>query len=428
MFGTLLEPGPGGQVGAGIGLAASTGTVTLIPPTRDVERTGQVEEVDGIRMEFQLTPGSEAPAEMNFLLPDRRVLCVAENATHNLHNVLTPRGAQVRDARAWSRYLGEAIDRFGARTEVMFAGHHWPCWGGERVADFLAKQRDLYGYLHDQTLRLLNKGHVGAEIAERLELPPQLAREWHCRDYYGSLSHNAKAIYQRYMGWFDGNPAHLWQHPPEAGARRYLELAGGAEAALAKAKAAYEAGDYRWVAELVNHVVFAEPDNRGARELQAAALTQLGYGAENATWRNFFLTGAKEVLDGPGDASFEIPLDLISALTLDQLFDGMAIRVDGPRAWDERIAADWAFRDSGERHWTRLENGVLLHGDGARADEPEVTLTLDRPALDEIVAGVADLAELVTSGRLEIGGGGARLGRLLELLDAPDLAFPIVTP
>ena len=328
MYGALLDKGPDGQVGAGLGLTTSPGTISLIPPTRDIARTGEELTLDGVRMVFQLTPGTEAPAEMNFLFPDARALCIAENATHNLHNVLTPRGALVRDPHVWAHYLDEAIELFGDATDVLFAQHHWPRWGRERIVDFLAKQRDLYAYLHDQTLRLLNKGHARQEIAELIELPPSLEREWHCRGYYGSVSHNVKAIYQRYLGWFDGNPAHLWEHPPVEAAERYVDFMGGADAVLEKARAAFEEGDYRWVVEVVNHVVFAEPDNAAARELQAQALEQLGYGAENATWRNFFLTGAQELREGvAGTAVSTAPADIVASLTL-----RAAVRLDGDPA------------------------------------------------------------------------------------------------
>ncbi|MEX1143007.1 MAG: alkyl sulfatase dimerization domain-containing protein [Thermoleophilaceae bacterium] len=431
MFGTLLDRGPTGQVSASIGLAASTGTITLVPPTKEISQTGQEEVVDGIRMTFQLAPDTEAPVEMNFLFPDHGVLHICENATHNLHNVLTLRGAQVRNARAWAHYLGEAIDLFASRAEVICAGHHWPRWGADRIVDFLATQRDLYAYLHDQTVRLMNRGQVGAEIAEALELPPALEREWHCRGYYGSVSHNAKAIYQRYMGWFDGNPASLWPHPPEAAARRYVEYMGGADAVLERARAAFEEGDLRWVAEVVNHVVYADPDNAAARELQAAALRQLAYGAENATWRNFLLTGAMELeQDGlpAGALDRKVPADLVAGLTVGQILDGMAIRLDGPRAWDDRLAIDWAFRDSGERYAMTLANGVLTHSVGQRDREPDAVIALDRGVLDAIVIGTADVAELLTSGRLAIEGDAIKVGRLLELLDEPDFGFPIVTP
>jgi alkyl sulfatase BDS1-like metallo-beta-lactamase superfamily hydrolase len=429
MYGALLPKGPDGQVGTGLGQTISLGAITLVPPTVDVTRTGQEETVDGIRMRFQLTPGTEAPAEMNFHFPARRALCMAENATHNLHNLLTLRGALVRDPRVWAAYLDEAIQLFGHDADVLFAQHHWPCWGRDRIVDFLAKQRDLYAYIHDQTLRLLNKGLIGSEIAEQLELPPSLEHEWHCRGYYGSLSHNVKAVYQRYMGWFDGNPAHLWPHPPVAAAERYVALAGGADALLANAREAFERGDYRWVAEVVNHLVFADPENADARELQARALEQLAFGAENGTWRNFFLMGALELREGVrGTASATAPRDFIRNLTSEQLFGALAVRIDGPRAGDRRIRLHWRFTDSGEDHDLTLERGVLTHRRGAPAGEPDATVSIERAALNEVLGGEATLEDVVTSGRLGVDGDGARLAELLGLLDAPDPRFPIVTP
>ena len=263
MYGAELAKTPEGQIGAGLGMTTSTGTVSLIPPTVDITHTGQQETVDGVRIVFQLTPGTEAPAEMNFLFPERRALCMAENATHNLHNLLTLRGALVRDPRIWARYLNEAIVLFGDRADVAFASHHWPTWGHEKVIRFLSEQRDLYAYLHDQTLRMLNQGYTGLEIAELIQLPPALERAWHARGYYGSVSHNVKAIYQRYMGWFDGNPASLWKHPPQEAARRYVDCLGGVDAMVAKARQYVDAGDLRFAAELLSHAVFAEPGHDG---------------------------------------------------------------------------------------------------------------------------------------------------------------------
>jgi alkyl sulfatase BDS1-like metallo-beta-lactamase superfamily hydrolase len=429
MYGALLERGPAGQLGAGLGQTTSLGTITLVPPTVEVETTGQEEVIDGVRFRFQLTPGTEAPAEMNFFLPDRAALCIADNAVHAMHNILTPRGALVRDPRIWAGYLDEAIELFGGEAEVLFAGHHWPCWGRERIVTFLEEQRDLYAYLHDQTLRLLNKGLTGPEIAERIELPPNLAREWHCREYYGSISHNVKAIYQRYMGWFDGNPAHLWEHPPREQARRYVEFMGGTDAVLAKARQSFEAGDYRWVAEVVNHVVFAEPDNEPARELQAQALERLGHGAENATWRNFFLMGAKELRDGIGGTpTAAAPPDFVANLSVEQLLDAMAIRLDGPRAWGRELRIDWLVTDPGEARAVTVRNGVLRHRPGRHEPAAEAALFIDRKALDQMVLKTADVAALAESGRLRVEGDGAKLGELLGLLDEPDPGFAIVTP
>jgi alkyl sulfatase BDS1-like metallo-beta-lactamase superfamily hydrolase len=429
MYGALLPKGPDGQVGAGLGQTTSLGTLTLIPPTLDITRTGQEEVVDGIRMAFQLTPGTEAPAEMNFLFPQRRALCMAENATHNLHNVGTLRGALVRDPHVWAGYLDEAIDLFGADAEVLFAQHHWPRWGNERIVDFLAKQRDLYGYIHDQTLRLVNSGLTPAEIAEQLELPPSLEREWHCRGYYGSLSHNVKAVYQRYLGWFDANPAHLWPHPPQAAAERYVALAGGPEPLLAHAREAFAQGDYRWVAELVNHLVFADPDHREAKELQAQALEQLAFGAENGTWRNFFLMGARELREGVGGtATATAPPDIVHNLAAEHLFDAMAIRLDGPRAGDREITLRWVFTDSGDEHELTLRHGVLTHRRGARVAQPDATVRIARAAFNGIVDRSATIADVVTAGGLVVEGDAAKLGELLGLLEDPDPAFPIVTP
>ncbi len=429
MYGALLERGPDGQIGSGLGQTTSLGTITLIPPNLDIVETGQEELVDGVRMRFQLTPGTEAPAEMNIHFPDARVLCIADNAARSMHNILTPRGALVRDPRVWAHYLDEAIELFGADSDVLFAGHHWPLWGGEQIVDYLEKQRDLYTYLHDQTLRLLNQGHTGPEIAELIELPPSLAEEWHCREYYGSISHNTKAIYQRYMGWFDGNPAHLWEHPPVEQAKRYVEFIGGAEAVLEKARASFDEGDYRWVAEVVNHLVFAEPENQAARELQADALTRLGHGAENASWRNFFLMGAKELREGTsGTPTSAAPPDVIAHLTVSQLLDAMAIRLNGPRAAEQHLRIDWQVSDPDEQHAITVRNGVLRHKPGSHGDEADATLLVERGALNQLLLKTADIGELAESGRLRIEGDGIKLGELLGLLDEPDPGFAIVTP
>jgi alkyl sulfatase BDS1-like metallo-beta-lactamase superfamily hydrolase len=428
MYGALLPKGPAGQVGVGLGQTTSTGTVTLIPPTLDITRTGQEEVVDGIRMVFQLAPDTEAPAEMHFLFPERRALCIAENATHNLHNVLTLRGALVRDPHGWAGYLDEAIERFGGDTDVMFAQHHWPRWGSERIVDFLETQRDLYGYIHDQALRLLNKGYVGAEIAEELELPPSLDQEWHCRGYYGSVNNNLKAVYQRYLGWFDGNPAHLWPHPPVAAGQRYVELAGGPDALLAHARDAFAKGDFRWVAEIVNHLVFADPGNAEAKELQARTLEQLAYGAENGTWRNFFLMGAQELRHGSAGTAASLPRDFIAGLSDEQLFDALAIQVDGPRAGDRRITLHFAFTDTDAEYAVTLRHGVLTHRRGAPRDAPDATVRVTRAAVDELIAGAITLEALAAAGRVTVEGDQAKVAELLGLLDPPDPGFAIVTP
>jgi alkyl sulfatase BDS1-like metallo-beta-lactamase superfamily hydrolase len=361
MYGAALPAGRAGQVGAGLGQTVSTGSVTLIRPTFDITYTGQVVlTVDGVEMEFQMAPDSEAPAEMHFYFPQRHALCMAENATHTLHNLLTLRGAPVRDSLGWSKYLTEAIERFGDRSDVVFASHHWPTWRREQVVQFLSLQRDLYAYLHDQTLRLMNQGYTGLEIAEQIQLPP--ARRRPTLTPLRSVSHNVKAIYQRYMGWFDGNPARLWQHTPENAAKRYVSAMGGVESVITQAQSAFDEGDLRWAATILDHAVFADPSNDAARSLLARTLEQLAYATENGPWRNFFLSGAVELRGGSfGTPTSASSPDLLGQLTIEQFFDALAIQVDGPRAWDLSIETDWTFTDVNENHHVTLRNGVLTH-------------------------------------------------------------------
>jgi alkyl sulfatase BDS1-like metallo-beta-lactamase superfamily hydrolase len=336
-----------------------------------------------------------------------------------LHNILTIRGAVVRDARVWSRYLTEAIHLYGDRMDVVFASHHWPTWGRERVLRFLAEQRDLYAYLHDQTLRMLNQGMNGAEIAEAIQLPPALERAWHARGYYGSVSHNVKAIYQRYMGWYDGNPARLWQHTPAEQAKRYVAAMGGIDAVVAHARSAFEDGDLRWATELLDRAIFANPDHAGARELQAQTLEQLAYGAENGPWRNAFLAGATELRHGSFGTPATFSPDLLRALAPEQIFDAIAIRVDGPRAWGEALSIGIELTDAGEAYRLDLRNGVLVHRPAA-VDGTDLVLRMPRAALVGLLAGSLD--------GVAVDGDPAVLGRLLAVLDQPDPGFAIVTP
>ncbi len=431
MFAPALARGPRGQVDAGIGKTTSSGSITLIPPTHEVSATGQEEEIDGVHFVFQLVPDSEAPAEMNFHFPEHEVLCVAENAVHCMHNVLTPRGAPVRDALRWSKYLGEAIELFGTHSDVMFAQHHWPRWGKQRVVEHLACHRDMYRYLHDQTLRLANRGLTPTEIAAEVRLPPSLARTWSCRGYYGTVSHNVRAIYQRYLGFFDGNPAHLDPHTPAEAARRYVNLAGGIRSLLGHANFAFEEGDYRWVAELCSHAVFAEPENEFARELLAEALEQLGYQSESAVWRNLYLVGAHELLDGPPPAPKGrrvASADVARALSIEQLWDAMGVRLDGPRAWDMQIVLAWHFTDVDERWSVTVENGALSAVAGRLDDEAHAKVTLTRAAFDAVLLGEGEGAELFSSGAIAVEGDGVKLGEFLGLLDEGDPVFAIVTP
>ncbi|RHA43714.1 alkyl/aryl-sulfatase [Cellulomonas rhizosphaerae] len=427
MYGAALARGPQGGVGAGLGQTLSIGLVSLIAPTDLITTTGHEEVVDGVRLVFQMAPGTEAPSEMLIWLPDHKALCAAEDATHNLHNLLTLRGAVVRDPHAWARYLTETIDLFGAEIEVVFASHHWPTWGNERVVEYLSLQRDLYGYLHDQTLRLLNKGLTGPEIAEEIELPPALENAWHTRGYYGSVSHNVKAIYQRYLGWFDGNPAHLWEHTPVERAKRYVELGGGADAVVEKAKASFDAGDYRWVAEILNHVVFAQPEHATARELLADTYEQLGYGSENGTWRDFYLSGATELRDGQFGTPTETNApDVIAQLTPSMLFDAIAIQVNGPQAWDEKFSIDVVLTDVDERYRLRMGNGVLTYSAAPQSGDADTVLTTTRRALPALAGGLG--GEALAAAGVEVTGDASVLGRLAAVLDPGDKNFAIVTP
>ncbi|WP_132474198.1 alkyl sulfatase dimerization domain-containing protein [Rhodococcus sp. SMB37] len=428
MFGAALARGPQGQVGAGLGQTLSTGTVTLIPPTDIITTTGQEVTVDGVRMIFQMAPETEAPAEVLLYFPDFKALCSAEDATHTFHNLLTLRGAVVRDPHGWAGYLTETIDLFGDDVEVVFASHHWPTWGNERVVDFLTSQRDLYAYVHDQTLRLINKGFTGPEIAEQIQLPPSLENTWSARGYYGSVSHNVKAIYQRYLGWFDGNPASLWEHTPVEQSKRYVEFMGGADAVVTKARESFAAGDYRWVAQVVNHVIFNQPDHAEARELLADTYEQLGYGAENGTWRSWYLSGMTELREGQFGTPTETNApDVIAELTPDMLFDSIAIQVDGPRAWDEKLSIDVVLTDVDDRYRLRLANGALTYSTRPQKGAADATLTTTKAALPAIALGGLSADGLAKAG-IELDGDPSVLERLAAVLDPGNKNFAIVTP
>ena len=429
MYGALLPRGPKGHVDCGLGKAVSMGEVSLVPPTESITHTGQRISVDGIDIVFQVTPDTEAPAEMNFYFPQFKALCMAENCSCHLHNIYTPRGAQVRDAKSWSWYIDEAIDLFAGEAEVMFASHHWPRWGQDRTVDFLKKQRDLYKFIHDQTLRMANHGLTPLEIGERLALPPTLAAEWYTRGYYGTLNHNAKAVYQRYLGWFDGNPANLHKLPPVEAGRRYVEVAGGAEALLEKARAAYGRGEYRWVAELVNHLVFADPTNMEARSLAGDALEQMGYQAESGPWRDFYLTGAMELrFPRPAsDAPRQGAAGQIRNLPPEQLLDSLSVRLNGERAGAGTLALNLRFTDAGADYLVTVENAVLHHYAG-RNDPAAATVSLTGPALARLVLGDVTLADAIAGGEAAIEGDAAGFETLLALLDRFDFWFEIIAP
>jgi alkyl sulfatase BDS1-like metallo-beta-lactamase superfamily hydrolase len=423
MYGASLARGPQGQVGAGLGQSTSTGEPGVIAPTLLIKETGETHVFDGVEVEFQMAPGTEAPAEMHLYIPRYRALCMAENATHTLHNLLTLRGAVVRDPHVWSRYLNEAIELFGDKTDVMFNPHHWPKWGTDNVLAHLAIQRDTYGYLHDQTLRMMNKGMTGPEIAEVIELPPAITSTWSTHGYYGSVSHNVKAIYQRYMGWFDGNPARLWPHPPKASAERHVAAIGGIDRTVELAQEAYDGGDFRWAATLLDYAVFTDSTHAGARSLYADTLEQLGYGAENGTWRNFFLSGATELREG----NFGTPLSansptIMAELSPEQMFDSIAITVDGPRAWDLDLAFDITFSDLGRSFHVTLSNGVLIYLERDPDGTCSLHLTITKARMLALLGGDT------SSDGLEVDGDLVVLQSLIGVLDPGDPDFDIVVP
>jgi len=359
-----------------------------------------------------------------------RALNLAENATHNLHNIYPIRGAQARDANAWAKYLNEARDRFGLEADVAFAQHHWPVWGTARVLEFLGKQRDLYKHLHDQTVRLMNHGYKAAEIAERLVLPKSLASTWHVRGYYGTLSHNAKSVYQRYIGWYDANPANLNPLPPVERGRKYVEYMGGADAVIRRAREDFARGEYRFVAEAMSHVVFADPANTEARQLGADALEQLGYAAESATWRNAYLLGALELRQGVPASVARAPVspDIIRAMSLDLFFDYLGARLNGEKAEGRRIVVNWVFSDLDLRYVLNLENCALTYLADRRSDAADATVTLERAALNRLVLREVAFADAVERGLLRVDGDTAKVADLFGLLDDFSLMFEVVEP
>ena len=429
MYGALLPRGPQGGVTSGLGQTTSSGTVTLIPPTDTIGRTGEERVVDGVRMVFQMTPGTEAPAEMNTWFPQFKAMWMAENTTCTMHNILTLRGAQVRDPLVWAHHIGETIDLYGPQIEVKFQSHHWPVWGTDRATAYLKKQRDLYKYMHDQSVRLMNSGYTGDEIAEMVTLPPELETFWAGRGYYGTLSHNTKAIYQRYMGWYDGNPANLHRLPPEAAAKKYVEYMGGETAVLQRAQADYAKGEYRWVAEALKHVVFANPANVPAKNLLADTLEQMGYQAESGPWRSAYLQGAYELRNGTpqlGAGAASGSADVVAAMPPRMLFDYLAVRLNGPRAAGKRLGLNLDFSDLGEQYGLSIENGVLNHG--KPVSHPDATLTLSKATLTAIQAGRLSVDDAVARGNLEFEGRREAIGEFMGLLDPFPFWFNVVTP
>ena len=429
MYGGLLPRTSQGHVDAGLGKATPLGTVGLIPPTIDIETTGTELVVDGVRIVFQYTPDAEAPAEMNFHFPDLRLLCMAENCSHNMHNVYTPRGAQVRDALAWSKYINEAIDLFADDTDIVFASHHWPRWGAEDGRTFLETQRDVYRWLHDQTMRLANHGNTSLEIAEQLSLPAVFTDQSHVREYYGTVSHNSKAVYQRYLGFFDGNPANLQPLPPVEASMRYVEFMGGADAVLDRAREYFAKGEYRWVAQVVNHVVFAEPNNDAAKALQADALEQLGYQAESGPWRNFYLTGAMELRQGTPDLGPARISGFLGALSVEQVFDALGVRLNADKIGDNECTMNWIFPDIEEQHVLGVSRRALVHSPGRSDADAELTVTMNRSVLSEVLGGGADgFLTALEAERIVIDGDGSALVTFFGALDQFQRGFAVVTP
>lgn len=427
-FGPLLPTGPRGQVDAGLGKTTSRGTLSLIAPTDLIMHTGDRRTLDGLEFIFQMAPNSEAPAEMHMYVPAYKTLNMAENATHLFHNLLPFRGAEVRDPLAWSGYINEALEMFG-EAEVMVGQHHWPVWGHAVIRDYLAKQRDLYKYVHDQTLRLMNHGLTAPEIAEEIRLPASLAQVWQNRDYYGSVRHNIKAIYQRYLGWYDANPANLDGLPPVEAAKKYVAYMGGAASAIARAREDFAKGEYRWVAEVMNRVVFADPTNTEARELCAAAYDQLGYLAEASTWRNAYLFGAHELRKGPAEIRrMAVSPDMASALSVPMFFDSLAVRLNGPKADGKRIVVNWTITDTNEKYILNLENSALTYVVGRNAEVADAGLTLERATLTKAMQQKTTFPEAIGAGLVKIAGNPAKLLELFALFDTFDLRFAIVEP
>lgn len=419
-----------GQVGAGLGIIGSGRvTISLIAPTVEIAEPYETKTIDGVDFEFQLTPDTEAPAEMNFYLPRQRVLCMAENAVRTMHNLLTPRGAQVRDGLAWSRHVDAALARYGDKTDVLMAQHLWPMWGGEAIRTFLADTRDSYAFLNNRALFLMNQGLTIDEVGDAMRmLPGGLKERWYTRGYYGTPSLAGRAVYQRYLGFYDANPANLDPHPPVDTAKRYVEAIGGPERALSLVEEASRRGDYRWAAELGKHLVFAAPDNARARGALADAFEQLGYQAESAIWRNIYLSGALELRSDVVKARPSRGGDMARALTPALYFDLLAVRLDSDRAQGHDMTFDWTFPDLGQSFLLTVRNGVMTWREQPRGPAAEVSVSMDKATLDRINARELSLADAVASGQVTVAGDRAKLAQLMSFMATFDPQFDIVTP
>ncbi len=429
-FGPFLAKGVRGHVDCGLGKSMAAGTVALLRPTDLIMATGDKRVIDGVELEFQMAPNSEAPAEMHFYAPRYKLLNLAENCTHNFHNLLPFRGADVRDALAWSKYLNEALRLWGGKAEVMCGQHHWPVWGRERIATMIRQQRDLYKFAHDQTIRLMNHGLTATEIADTIRLPQSLEGAWHGRGYYGHIRHNVKAIYQKYLGWYDANPVNLDPLPPVEAGKKYVEYMGGAEMLLERARADFANGEFRFVAQAVSHLVFADPDNHAARALLADSFEQLGYAAESSTWRNAYLFGAQELRQGMPKTSPRAPMprETLAALRTGQLWDVLGVRLNGPKAEGKHIVLNWKFTDTGEEFVLTLENCALTYSEGVQSATADAGFVLARATLDEVIAKQTGFPEAVAAGKIGVSGNAMRLAELMGLMDEFPRMFEIVEP
>jgi len=429
MFGGLLPKGPDAQIGTGLGQAVSTGRPGMIAPTTTIEQDGEKRVIDGVEFEFILTRDAEAPTEFMFYLPQFKAFCQAEIINHTLHNLLTPRGAKVRDGRLWSQYIDEALVRYGDKAQISFGSHHWPTWGNEKIRTFWTGQRDLYRYIHDQTLRLANQGYTINEIPSRIELPPGIAHQFANRGYYGTVSFNARAQYQLYLGFFDGNPANLDPPDPVEEGRKFVEYMGGAQRIIALARRDLAKGDYRFAARALNHLVFAQPDNRQAAELLAEIYTRMADTTESGPWRNFYLTGAKELREGVRvlPATQTASPDVVRALPLDLFFDLLAVRLNGPKAAQMDDSFNFLVTDSGEHALLILSNGTLHHRMGQR-DDKAPTLKISSEALVALNTRQKSAAELFQSGGIAIEGDPKGIIRFFSLIEEPEFWFEIVRP
>jgi alkyl sulfatase BDS1-like metallo-beta-lactamase superfamily hydrolase len=429
MYGALLPRNEKGGLNGGLGQTVSTGAAGLILPSRDIKTTGETVTIDGVTMVFQMTPGTEAPAEMNTWFPQFNAMWMAENTTNTLHNVLTLRGAQVRDPLKWASYLNETIDLYGPKVEVKFQAHHWPQWGNTKILDYWKKQRDLYKYQHDQTVNLMNKGYTGIEISNMVKLPPELDKQFYNRGYYGSIKHNTRAIYQRYMGFCDAVPATLDQLPPDDAAKKYVDYMGGAPAILVKAKADFDKGEYRWVAEILQRVVFADANNKDAKELLADAYEQMGYQSESGPWRSVYLQGAFELRNGvpsAGGTNVASP-DTIKAMPPEMTFDFFGVRLNGPKAAGKKIVMNIDFTDLQKQYALSVENGVLNYAKKPAANA-DAKLTLAKTVLDRIQLGEITPEQAITSGEMKLEGKREAFTEFVGLLDKFPFWFNIVTP